>query len=262
LGPIEYVINTPRQHVNHHARAPGLCNTNYAGVLSIWDQMFGTFDLENKPDKFGIVVKPDTFDPVENNLRNFTKLFDRMSQKKGIWEKLKVLGRSGRYELDACQDESIHKPLRYNPILSVRSQVYSAFTFVTVLFDYLVFSASFRSMPSTTVKVVSSLYLVGSLMSLGQYLNKNRWSKFSETCKHGLLLYTLCVRGRSLSSVWSGTVAHTVMEKGGASNFSLPWSLMRATLIAWSVGALVHLYTQQDTEEEYTKDKKQISLQQ
>eukprot|EP00662_Eupelagonemidae_sp_cell21_P003768 gene3768-65181_t len=43
LGPLEYVLNTPFHHRMHH-RPPGNCN--YAGVLIVWDRMFGTYSEE------------------------------------------------------------------------------------------------------------------------------------------------------------------------------------------------------------------------
>mmetsp|Transcript_34937 Transcript_34937/g.93463 ORF Transcript_34937/g.93463 Transcript_34937/m.93463 type:complete len:98 (-) Transcript_34937:934-1227(-) len=36
---LEYIFNTPMAHRMHH-RPPGNCN--YAGMLIIWDRMFGT----------------------------------------------------------------------------------------------------------------------------------------------------------------------------------------------------------------------------
>ena len=45
LGPLEYVLNTPSHHRVHH-RPGGECN--YAGVLIIWDRLFGTFVPENE----------------------------------------------------------------------------------------------------------------------------------------------------------------------------------------------------------------------
>eukprot|EP00300_Choanocystis_sp_HF-7_P005522 c14126_g1_i1.p1 GENE.c14126_g1_i1~~c14126_g1_i1.p1 ORF type:complete len:287 (+),score=42.24 c14126_g1_i1:44-904(+) len=43
LGPLELILNTPSHHRMHH-RPPGNCN--YAGVLIIWDRIFGTFVAE------------------------------------------------------------------------------------------------------------------------------------------------------------------------------------------------------------------------
>ena len=42
----EAVFNTPSHHRVHHARNPRYLDRNYAGILIIWDRMFGTFQPE------------------------------------------------------------------------------------------------------------------------------------------------------------------------------------------------------------------------
>ncbi|ETO21563.1 hypothetical protein RFI_15645 [Reticulomyxa filosa] len=245
LGPLEYIINTPRQHKNHHSRAPAVCNTNYAGVLSIWDQLFGTFDLQSVPNMFGTIDiyiyiniffnfvlnldKPDTFDPITLQFRNFGKLFSRMWQKKGIWAKLQVLGRYGRFEIDTCMDDHVHEP---------------AISFVFLLLDYLCLSKSFRLMPILPTRLMYSLYLLGSLSSLGQYLNKQHWSRFSEMLRYALSLFVLCFANTKHKSMWQGTAAHWIVHKCQQSKHSILWKMAKFVFIAWSVTALLHLYTQ------------------
>ena len=66
LGPLEYVLNTPSHHRNHH-RVPGNCN--YAGILIIWDRLFGTFMAEKEQvEAYGLAVQYDTFDPSLANV--------------------------------------------------------------------------------------------------------------------------------------------------------------------------------------------------
>ncbi|XP_016123545.1 alkylglycerol monooxygenase-like [Sinocyclocheilus grahami] len=43
LGPLEWILNTPSHHRVHHGRNPYCIDKNYAGILIIWDRMFGTF---------------------------------------------------------------------------------------------------------------------------------------------------------------------------------------------------------------------------
>ena len=53
----EAVFNTPSHHRVHHARNPRYLDRNYAGILIIWDKMFGTFqpELDAEPVRYGIV---------------------------------------------------------------------------------------------------------------------------------------------------------------------------------------------------------------
>ncbi|MDO8900483.1 MAG: sterol desaturase family protein [Phenylobacterium sp.] len=62
----ETVFNTPSHHRVHHARNPRYLDRNYAGILIIWDRMFGTFqpELEGEPCRYGIVKNLATFNPI------------------------------------------------------------------------------------------------------------------------------------------------------------------------------------------------------
>lgn len=50
IGPAEAVLNTPSHHRVHHGRNKRYIDRNHAGILIIWDRMFGTFQRE-EPDE-------------------------------------------------------------------------------------------------------------------------------------------------------------------------------------------------------------------
>jgi sterol desaturase/sphingolipid hydroxylase (fatty acid hydroxylase superfamily) len=62
----EAVFNTPSHHRVHHATNPRYLDANYAGVLIIWDRMFGTFVAERDDDRpqYGIVKPVGSFNPL------------------------------------------------------------------------------------------------------------------------------------------------------------------------------------------------------
>lgn len=66
MGPLEAVLNTPSHHRVHHATNPRYLDANYAGVLIIWDRMFGTFVGERTDDapRYGLVHNLGTFNPL------------------------------------------------------------------------------------------------------------------------------------------------------------------------------------------------------
>lgn len=65
LGPLEWIINTPSHHRVHHGRNVQYLDKNYAGVLIIWDKMFGSFEPERAPVDYGLTKNIDTFNPVK-----------------------------------------------------------------------------------------------------------------------------------------------------------------------------------------------------
>jgi len=59
----EAIFNTPSHHRVHHARNPRYLDRNYAGILIIWDKMFGTFqpELDEESPRYGIVKNLGSF---------------------------------------------------------------------------------------------------------------------------------------------------------------------------------------------------------
>jgi sterol desaturase/sphingolipid hydroxylase (fatty acid hydroxylase superfamily) len=59
----EAVFNTPSHHRVHHARNPRYLDRNYAGILIVWDRLFGTFqpELDEEPCRYGLVKNLATF---------------------------------------------------------------------------------------------------------------------------------------------------------------------------------------------------------
>jgi sterol desaturase/sphingolipid hydroxylase (fatty acid hydroxylase superfamily) len=59
----EYIFNTPSHHRVHHGANHVYLDRNYAGILIIWDRMFGTFQGEDEPVKYGLTKNIRTFSP-------------------------------------------------------------------------------------------------------------------------------------------------------------------------------------------------------
>jgi sterol desaturase/sphingolipid hydroxylase (fatty acid hydroxylase superfamily) len=63
----EAIFNTPSHHRVHHGSNPIYLDRNHAGILIIWDKLFGTFQPELKDEKvkYGLVKNINTFNPVK-----------------------------------------------------------------------------------------------------------------------------------------------------------------------------------------------------
>ncbi len=48
LGPLEWVLNTPSHHRVHHGSDEKYLDRNYAGVLIVWDRLFGSFHRKRR----------------------------------------------------------------------------------------------------------------------------------------------------------------------------------------------------------------------
>ncbi len=71
LGPLEWVFNTPSHHRVHHAVNEHYLDKNYAGILIIWDRIFGTFEPEVEPPTYGLVEAFASYDPIWANFHRY-----------------------------------------------------------------------------------------------------------------------------------------------------------------------------------------------
>jgi sterol desaturase/sphingolipid hydroxylase (fatty acid hydroxylase superfamily) len=62
-APIEYVFNTPSHHRVHHASDSDYLDKNYAGILIIWDRLFGTYADETHRPTYGLTTNIDSYNP-------------------------------------------------------------------------------------------------------------------------------------------------------------------------------------------------------
>ena len=75
LGPIEWIFNTPSHHRVHHGRNPQYIDKNYAGVLIIWDRMFGTYVKEEETVEYGITKPINSFNPLIVTFSEWRSMF-------------------------------------------------------------------------------------------------------------------------------------------------------------------------------------------
>jgi sterol desaturase/sphingolipid hydroxylase (fatty acid hydroxylase superfamily) len=88
LGPLERVLNTPSNHRVHHAANPRYLDRNYAGVLMLWDRLFGTYAAERDedPPRYGIVHDISTFNPVRIAFHEWAALWRDCARARSLRE--------------------------------------------------------------------------------------------------------------------------------------------------------------------------------
>jgi len=86
MGPFELVMNTPSHHRVHHAINANYLDANYAGVLIIWDRIFGTFVPEDKkePPRYGIVSQLGTFNPFRVAFHEWLGIWNDLTRAKSL----------------------------------------------------------------------------------------------------------------------------------------------------------------------------------
>ncbi len=89
LGKYGLIFNTPSHHRVHHSTNKQYIDKNFAGVLIIWDKLFGTFVAEdpNIKCKYGIVGQIESNNPLYISLHQWIHMFKRFNQAKGFKQK-------------------------------------------------------------------------------------------------------------------------------------------------------------------------------
>ena len=90
---IELIFNTPSHHRVHHASNIRYLDCNHAGVLIIWDRLFGTFSEEQKaePAIYGLTTNIKSFNPAKIALGEYASLWYDIGRASSLKDKLKYL---------------------------------------------------------------------------------------------------------------------------------------------------------------------------
>ena len=86
LGPLEWIFNTPSHHRVHHGSNEKYIDKNYGNLLIIWDKMFGTFEPEIEPVKFGLVKNVNTFNPIKITFMGWSSMFKDIKNSQSVKE--------------------------------------------------------------------------------------------------------------------------------------------------------------------------------
>ncbi|MGL6070675.1 sterol desaturase family protein [Craterilacuibacter sp.] len=93
LGAFEKLFNTPSIHRVHHAKNPRYLDRNFAGVLVVWDKLFGSFVAEDpaEPCDYGTVKPVASFNPLLVSLTEWVDMAREVARARSWRERLLLL---------------------------------------------------------------------------------------------------------------------------------------------------------------------------
>ncbi|MFS8036873.1 sterol desaturase family protein [Xanthobacter sp. AM11] len=93
LGPLEWVLNTPRHHQVHHAANASVIDRNFGGVLIVFDRLFGTFAQapQHEPLIFGIGGATASRNPLAIVFGTWGQMLRDARHARGLGGKLRAL---------------------------------------------------------------------------------------------------------------------------------------------------------------------------
>lgn len=89
----EAVLNTPSHHRVHHGSNPEYLDKNYAGILILWDRVFGTFEPERAPVVYGLTKNIESFSLLTIAFHEYGAMLRDFARARGVRDRLGVLFR-------------------------------------------------------------------------------------------------------------------------------------------------------------------------
>jgi sterol desaturase/sphingolipid hydroxylase (fatty acid hydroxylase superfamily) len=84
----EYVLNTPSHHRVHHASDKDYLDKNFAGILIIWDRMFGSYVDETHRPTYGLTKNVDSYNPFKLQYHEYASIARDVRNANTLREKL------------------------------------------------------------------------------------------------------------------------------------------------------------------------------
>ena len=76
-APVEFIFNTPAHHRVHHGSDLKYLDKNHAGILIIWDRLFGSFQPEEERPVYGLTKNIDSYNPALIAFKTWGELFKK-----------------------------------------------------------------------------------------------------------------------------------------------------------------------------------------
>ena len=87
----EFIFNTPSHHRVHHGSDLKYLDKNHAGILIIWDRLFGTFKSEEERPNYGLTRNVNTFNPVSVAFSEWKHLYKKIASTRSATDGMKYL---------------------------------------------------------------------------------------------------------------------------------------------------------------------------
>merc|ERR1719219_3275629 len=183
LGPLEHILNTAKHHRVHHGSNRYCLDKNYAGVLIIWDRMFGTFEWERDDEKivYGLVDQPQFFNPLKHQMFYYGKVLEKARSMNNWSDKVSAFLKGpgwfpGTERLgDPMGVPEIQDRAKYDPKVPGWINVYTVLHFVLVVFAFDDLSRYNLQMSPLNVLAICA-FLFWTLTSIGMLFDNSSFA--------------------------------------------------------------------------------------
>ncbi|GFY57767.1 alkylglycerol monooxygenase [Trichonephila inaurata madagascariensis] len=195
IGPFEYILNTASHHRVHHGRNRYCIDKNYAGVLIIWDRIFGTFEAEKEEDiAYGLVQNINTFESLQIQYGYTFSLLKTVWSTEGWRNKLSLLFKGpgwspGKPRLGNTEDiPEVEFPVKkYDPQVPFLYNLQGSLHFFAIQATYIALQRNQHILPPKVLYGVI-MYIMFSVTSIGSMLDRRPYAVWLELLRCALYI--------------------------------------------------------------------------
>ena len=112
---VELIFNTPSHHRVHHSSDIKYLDRNHAGILIIWDRMFGTFVNEQEKPTYGLTSNIHTYNPFKIAFHEWSDIFTDLKRSESLRQVFGYLFGPPGWSHDGSRKTSAQLRERSNP---------------------------------------------------------------------------------------------------------------------------------------------------
>jgi len=180
IGWLEYVFITPSLHGVHHASDEKYLDKNYGDVFVFWDKIFGTFQTEEEPPKYGLTHPIKSYSFLWQHFHYYLEIFEAYKRAHGFKAKWKAIFGSPalmdqnirpQLELKYLQNKSQEKKIKFKGYVNFQMiLIVGLLTFATMFFKSL----------STPNAIAVLIFIMITLINVGALLEQRKWIYYLE----------------------------------------------------------------------------------
>jgi len=189
LGWLEHVFITPSLHGVHHASDEKYLDKNYGDVFVFWDKLFGTFQTEEEPPKFGLTHPLKSYSFLWQHFHYYLEIGEAYKRANGFKAKWNAL-----FGSPALMDQNIR------PILErkfrqdkIKQQSKPRFKFylntqLIIVVAMLTGLTLYFNLMNITDQLAILFFIIITLINIGALLEQRKWIYYLECFRLILVL--------------------------------------------------------------------------
>jgi len=180
IGWLEHIFITPSLHGVHHASDEKYLDKNYGDVFVFWDKIFGTFQTEEEPPKYGLTHPIKSYSFLWQHFHYYLEILEAYKRADGFKSKWRVLFGSPavmdqnirlQLELKYLQNKTKEKKIKFKGYVNFQMiLIVLLLTLTTMFFD------SINKLNAYAILI----FVMITLINVGALLEQRKWIYYLE----------------------------------------------------------------------------------